>query len=413
MRFVTTTAIVCGGLLLSGSLAPAAETLKEAFTQGTLNGELRTFYFSRDFDGTTQDKEDQAFGTLLYYHTSPFQGISAALATATSSDLGSDKDKGVYGLLHTGSNGSHEDYARLQEYYLQADYFDTQVKVGAQEINMPLIIKQDVRMSPRTYRGLTVQNKSVENLTITGAYVTDYMLWFDDSFRNMGDVATGDEEKDSPFILGGVKYAVPMVDTVEGSGEVWYFNMSDYFNSVLLSGYLQKKFDGFKINLYPSFLKQDSLGDDLAGEFDTYHYGLKARFTWEDLKLTGFYSKTGDDQVFDPWSGARILVQQVLSSYRADEKAYGAQLEYDFGGLGAKGLSAYIFQGFYDTPDSGKNASSDATETDFNIEYKFSDTLDGLSVRGRYAMVNYDESSMDDIDDLRLYLTYSFSLNGK
>jgi hypothetical protein len=36
-----------------------------------------------------------------------------------------------------------------------------------------------------------------------------------------------------------------------------------------------------------------------------------------------------------------------------------------------------------------------------------------LSLRGRYAMVDYDDDTVDDIDDLRLYLKYTFNLNGK
>lgn len=411
MRVLKATATVCAGLFMSCSLASAADTLKEAFTEGTLKGELRTFYFTRDFDGGTQDKEDLAFGTLLYYRTAPFHGVSLGLATATSSDIGSDDDKAVYGLLGRNDDGSHKDYARLQEYYIQGDWFDTKIKLGAQEINMPLLIAQDVRMAPRTYRGLTIKNNSIDNLTIQGAYVTDYMLWFDDSFRNMGDVAAGDAE-DEPFILGGLKYNIPM-ESMEGSAEAWYFNMSDYFNSALFSGYLQKKFDGFKVHVFPSFLKQDSIGENLAGDFDTYLLGLKARLTWKGFRLTGYYSQTGDDDVFDPWSGARVLVQQVHSGYRAEEVGYGARLMYDFGEIGIQGLSAYVFQAFYDTPESGSNASSDLSETDFSIQYAFSGALEGLSLRARYAMVDYDDSAVDDIDDVRLYLKYTFTLNGK
>lgn len=363
------------------SVVSAAETLKEAFTEGTLKGELRTFYFSRDFDGSTQDKEDIAFGTLLYYKTAPFKGLSMGVATATSSDIGSDDDKAVYGLLGRDEDGSHSDYARLQEYYLQGDWFDTKIKLGAQEANLPLLIAQDVRMTPRTYRGLTVKNTSINNLTVQGAYITDYMLWFDDSFQNMGHVATGDTEEDEPLILGGLKYGFSG-DSMEGSGEVWYHHMTEYFNSVLVSGYYQQRFDGYKIHFFPSFLKQDSTGDSLAGNLDTYLLGVKARFTWKGFQLQGYFSQTGDDDIFDPWSGARILVQQVHSGYRAEETGYGARLVYDFGEIGIKGLSAYVFQGFYDTPDSGENASSDISETDFSIQYNFSGALEGLSLRG-------------------------------
>lgn len=412
MKVSMTTATACVGLLLSCSLATAADTLKEAVTEGTLKGEVRTYYFSRDFDGDTQDRQDLALGTLLYYRTAPLKGVSVGLATATSSDLGSDDDKAVYGLLARDDDGSHKDYARLQEYYLQGDWFDTKIKLGAQEVNNPLLSRHDIRMSPRTYRGLTVENNSIENLTITGDYITDYMLWYDDSFRNMGDIA-GTDAEDEPFMAAGLKYNMSLGSMDETTGHVWYYYMPDYFSLALVKADLIKKFDGFKLHFFPSFLKQDSIGDDLAGEFDTYQYGFKTRLNWEGFRLTGYYSKTGDNNLLTPWGGGKIIIQQVLYSNRAEENSYGLKLFYDFGEVGIPGLSAYVFPVYYDAPDSGENAASDVSEIDFNIQYAFSGALDGLSLRGRYAMIDFDDDSEADFDDFRIYLKYTFALKGK
>lgn len=111
--------LACLGIFAAVSDGFGAENLKEAFSEGTLKGEVRTYYFERDFDGETTDRADLAVGTLLYYKTASLFGLSAGVGYATSNDIGSDDDKDVYGLLAADANGDHDNYARFQEYYLQ------------------------------------------------------------------------------------------------------------------------------------------------------------------------------------------------------------------------------------------------------------------------------------------------------
>ncbi|MFV0436554.1 MAG: OprD family outer membrane porin [Desulfopila sp.] len=410
MKLPATIATTCAGLLLTCSMVSAAETLAEVFTEGTVRGELRYLYFDRDFDGKTKDWADSAAGTLLYYNTAELFGLSAGVGYASSNDIGSDDDKNVYGLLARNSNGSHDSYSRFQEYFLQGNWFDTKIKIGAQEIETPFLQRHDIRMTPKTYRGLTIENNSIENLTLQALYITDYMSWNDDDFQNMDSISAEKGADDNPLFAGSLKYTLPFESSILTT-ELWHYYMEDYFKWNYARVNFMKDVGEIRLQITPSFLSQKSDGKDYIGHLDSTQYGFSTGARAYGFDLTLFYTRTDDDPVFAPWGDSKVMIQQILASGRADENAYGARLIYDFGRLGIDGLSTYIFYGYYDV-DHDSKTYADVNETDFNIQYNFSGFLKGFSVRGRYAIVDYDGGTADDLNDFRIYLRYAFSFGG-
>lgn len=407
----STASLMCLGLLFSVTEGYAAENVAQAFAEGTLRGEMRAYYFERDFDGATVDRADLALGTMLSYQTADLFGLSAGVKYATSNDIGSDDDKNVYGLLARDAAGDHENYSRLQEYFLQGTWFDTKIKGGAQEIDSPFLNGHDIRMTPKTYRGLTVENTSISNLTLRAFYITDYMGWSDEEFLDMSTVASSKNADDNPLMVGGMKYVFPITG-VKLSSELYHYHMVDYFQSTYLKADLAKAFGDFNFSFAPSFLKQDSAGDEFSGAFDATQYGFSAGVKAYGFDLTAFYARTEDDPVFAPWGDGKVLIQQINASGRADENAYAIKLGYDFANLGAPGLSAYVFQGLYDVDDATAT-NVDINETNLSVQYAFSGALKGFSVRARYAMIDNDGGSADDFDDFRVYLRYTFTFGGK
>lgn len=187
--------------------------------------------------------------------------------------------------------------------------------------------------------------------------------------------------------------------------------MPDAYNQTYFTASFSKKMDDVTLHASPTIFTQKSQGDELNGSLDTYQYGLNAGVTAFGFDLTGFYAKTGDDNIIDPWGYRKIVVQQVKNAARADEDTYAVRLAYDFSAVGVKGLKAYAFYASYDTPESGENASNDQTETDFNIQYAFTGALDGFAVRARHAIIDVEDGN--DITDTRFIVTYSFSFPGK
>lgn len=381
------------GLLIFGlsASAMAAENLQEMFSQGTTRGVIKLLSFTRDFDDATAKKQDTAIGGTLYYKTDSFKGLSFGTAFATTNVIGDDDEGFYYGI----SAPVHESVNRLQEYYLQGDWYDTQIKVGAHELNTPFLNIHPIRMINRTYRGLSVVNKSIENLTLSGYYLKDHMGWVDEEFVPFSD----------DVYIAGASYKLPIKD-VNTSVQAWYFNMPDSFNQTYFKAGFGKQINDFGLHAAATVFTQKSQGDELDGELDTYQYGLNAGVSAYGFDLTGFYAKTGDDSIRDPWGYGKVIIQQVrnsgdeLAGDRGDEDAYAVRLSYDFGAVGAKGLNAYVFYAIYDAP------ADKIDETDFSIQYDFSGTLKGLGLRARHAMVEADNGT--DIDDTRFYVTYRF-----
>lgn len=371
--------------------AMAADNLKEMFAQGSVKGIIKVLSFTRDFDSAAPDNHDTAIGGTLYYKTDSFKGISFGTAFATTNVIGDDGDNFYYGV----SAPVHESITRMQEYYIQGDWYDTRIKIGAQELNTPFLNIHPIRMINRAYRGLSVVNKSIENLTLSGFYLKDNLGWVDQNFETFAD----------DVYIAGAAYKLPFA-AVNSKVQAWYFTMPDGLNQTYFKADFSKKVNEFVLHAAPTVITQKSQGDELYGALDTYQYGLSAGVSAFGFDLTGFYAKTGDDSLLDPWGYGKIIIQQVrnsgdeLAGDRGDEKAYAARLSYDFGKVGVKGLSSYVFYADYDAP------AGTIDETDFSIQYNFSGALEGLGLRARYAMV--DAENVTDLTDTRFYITYRF-----
>lgn len=392
----------------------AADNFKEMFTQGSVRGDIKVLDFTRDFE-TANTRKDVAIGGLLYYKTAPLYGVSFGMAFGTSNDLASDDDDSVYSLLGADENGNHVSFTRKQEYYVQGEWFNTKIKYGAQEINTPYLNTDNVRMMPRTYKGLSVTNKSLDSLALSAYYITGSMGWNDDEFVSLSDAVAKNPggasyiKDDKNLIILGAAYTIP-VQAMKADVQGWYYTMEDVFNL----SYLKASFsmDAGSANLYfiPSILYQKSQGDELNGEFSTSQMGFRAGVKIAGFDIMGAYAKTGDDGMLTPWGFDKIVAQQYMtSSTRGDENAWGAKITYDFANIGLKGLSTYVFYAYYDVDET--DTVRDVAETDFNIQYAFSGALKGLGLRFRYADINVDGG--ESLTDTRMFVTYSFEFAGK
>lgn len=411
MRNILITAFITAAVLTG--TASAADNVKEMFSQGTVKGEIRLLDFTRDFEKSTNTRSDTAVGGLFYYKTAPLKGISFGAAFGTVNDINSDDDDTVYGILQKDADGNHTSFSRMQEYYIQGEWFKTVIKYGAQEIRTPFMEVHDLRMLPRTYKGLSVVNNSVDRLTLSAYYITDSMGWSDEEFISLSEAVAAEPggasaiEDDKAMAIFGASYDVP-ADFVKTNVQSWYYNMADVYSQTFFKAAFSKDFDGFSLYAKPSVLWQKSVGDELNGDLDTHQYGISGGGKTYGFDITAFYAKTGDDGIVAPWGDEKAIIQQVLAAGRAEETATAVRVSYDFGKLGVKGLSAYVFYSDYDVPAS---TGKDMTETDYSIQYAFSGSLDGLGLRARYADISIDDG--EGYKDIRYYVTYKFAFGGK
>ncbi|WP_237162608.1 OprD family outer membrane porin [Shewanella halifaxensis] len=304
---------------------------------------------------------------------------------------------------------------RLQEYFINGDWFDTNIRVGAQELRTPMMNPFPLRAIPFTYRGVSVENTSFDNLKLSALYITDYMGWTNEEFLSVTEGVESElarngivvELDDNPMLAIGANYTLP-IDVIKSKASLWFYTMEDVYNQYHFKLDLSKQFGVTEWYFKPSYLKQDSIGNLNATDanFNTYQAGFHLGTKWNGFDATVKYVKTGDGFVVAPFGDEKVIIQQVHQSARADEEAYGAQIGYRFNEDSAlSGISAYINYASYQIEG---DSSQDIDETDLSVTYDLAEYVDGLSVRARHAIVNYAEA--DDLTDTRFYVYYKFKL---
>lgn len=384
--------------------ASAAGTLAEIFSEGQAYGELRLYSFTTDYSENTPDANDNAVGGIVYLRTAEVKGISFGATLGIAEDFFSDDDKDSFKLLQE----NHDGYRKFLEAYVQGHWFDTTIKYGAQIIYTPYADIDPGRFLPKTYKGLSLINKSIRNLELHAYYITDFSDWCEDWYRPVG-TGMNANNYDDPLYIGGFKYRLE-TDPVNVEFEAWGYNLRDTFNLGFLRMKAEKQIGDLSLFFMPSYTVQKSIGDETSGKIDTYEIGFETGFKYAGLELKGFLSKSGDDDLATPWGpGGRVIKQEERISGFAEMDAYAVRMEYNFSSLSLPGLTAAVYYADYDSP----YAYSDSKETNYVIRYnfgkEFNKALEGVSVELTYADVDFEHSEDFKRTDLRIKFPFSFT----
>ena len=389
----------------------AADDFQSAFREGKASGEIRTFAFQRDFENK-QDWEDVAMGGMFYYNTAPVKGLSAGIAFFTGQDIGSDDDKAVYGLLAKDDNGNHESYTALSHYYLQGDWYDTRIRVGAQPVKTPWLSGYDIRLTPLSFKGVGIINKSIPNTVITGYHLTGMKGWSSRKFKDFTQtppfVPFAGVTEQNPLSIFGLEWSS---DT--GSQNIlwsqlkagfWDYHLKDTLNFYEVSIDVIKNIGNYTMTLSPRFVQQQDIGDSILGDIDTYQAGGILSFKHKSSGLFGNvrYSTIGDDPVRSFLGlGSVIVMKTIICGDHGGDKGAAVKLGYNFSDLGLSGLTAFADYADIDGEEV------DRSELDLQVEYIFSGTLDGWGVKVSHAVIESDDG---DYTDSRFCLSYKFDL---
>lgn len=394
--------------------ARAADSVSEAVMQGHFRGELRLYSFDSDFDQENKsNSKDTALGGLFYYQTDPLKNISVGVAARTGFDLGNSKSDSTYLLLPTNDENERLTYGAMQEYWIKGEWADTAIKIGAQQVNTPFLNGHDIRMMPKSYRGVSVENKSFENWVLQAMHFTDILGWTDSNFQSLSHFTdrTGTVTEDRGVSLVGAVWKPVKNLQLEAYDYQFWDMYNDMYGRIKYDHPFNDTFTGY-VDL--RYLAQNTVGKNLLNKEDSYMLGAGVGIKAYGADLQFVYANIGDDDIENPGGGRLMLLQQVAFSKRAEDNVYAGILQYDFGYLGLTGLTGNTSYGYYDSTESGPNASFDIKEWDFMLRYKFSDALKGWRATARYAIVDGDNSTGGadyDRNDLRFQLTYKFAFD--
>lgn len=393
------------------------ESLLEWFKQGKASGRVRTLWYQRDFDGPMNDWCTGAVGGNLKYETGSLAGFSlgAGFKTGQGAGWNSSSDVVYPQVLAKSDDGSPKNYTALDEYYVKYKGYDTTVTVGAQPIFTPWMKGFDNRTTPIKYRGISLKNKTFaeeanrHKLEFDLMYLDKYLAKEQEDFESMSSAYSGDIQDDGGLFAGGVTYRAPG----DLRFRLWDYYFEDTLNDVYVDGrYRQKITDDIKMELNLKYLNRQDTGDANAGELDTWQAGGDIGVSAYGFTVTSFYGQNGNDFVGNPLGSEKIVIQQIGANLkRPEEDVYSIKLAYDFGAIGVKNLEAYAWYGYFDTPDSGENASTNYDQIDFDLQYKLGGWFKGCLLRLRYAIRNADENTDGtayDSYDIETILTYRF-----
>jgi hypothetical protein len=383
------------------------KTLPPFFRDTDLNFKLRTFYFNQQNDDGTA-KEALAIGGWLQYVSGwAFDTFAVGSTYYTSQPLYAPETRSGTSLLTPGRDpigvfGEAWGALRYKEYAVLKGY---RLRIDEGYVN-----SQDNRMVPNTFEAVTVSGK-VDWVQYDVGYLTNIKPRDSNDFISMSRQAgaSGDNEG---LVLTALNLA-PIKGLTIYTGNYYAI---DVFNTAFGKVEYAHEFSkDLKLQVGLQYTDQRSVGDERVGDFITWNVGAGARVVWRGLSVGFATHFTGSDaNISSPWgSWPGYLSLQVTDFDRANEKAFGTGVQYDFGGtllpFQIPGLSVKAIYGQgNDRINPATGAGQPTTrEGDLDIIYNVPG-IKGLSLRFRNAYV--DRGNPQVLKEFRLIVNYDLNL---
>ncbi|PSL13277.1 imipenem/basic amino acid-specific outer membrane pore [Marinobacterium halophilum] len=393
------------------ALAIAASTLASApaafaANEPSLNINLRTLYFNRDFHDGAEDRYAGSQAVRVDY-VSPYYngmiGFDASLFGALKLDGGKEDEK--IGMLHD-DNGNTDSYAKLGQAYLKLKLGEnTELRAGRMVLETALLYDDDSRSTPSSTQAIKLDTK------LGGADL--YAIYSDRAVNMAGtkfnEYKAGGEDYDLYIVGGGYTFENGLsIQAAHGVAD-------DYLRQTYLNAsYPIKLANGDSMLIDAHYYDGSDDGSLYGSDYASDLFNLAGRYTTGDLTMTLSYQKTGDEYYDYSWDGFNndnhILMTWNSVQYsdfnNADEQSLQVRADYTVAAVPGLSLMARHTEGW--DIDSGTDTDLEERETNLEAKYVFQGgTFEGLSLRARVAHV---ESEIDnEVDEFRLIANYGFS----
>lgn len=455
--------------LLSAGVSVSADTVEEAFAQGKVQGELKSFYINRSYDWgsgfarnpSSYTRDGLSVGGHLGYQTAKYYGFDAGATFYTTNKM-DNKSRNSYENDYTLFGADDNGYSVLGEAYIGYTAGKTSVRVGQQSINTPFAAPNNFRMLPNTFEGVVVKNSDITDTKIelghitrvqTNGFansvpVTNNILNPNDSmtrlsllygfgpgyqvgeFENIANVYLGQSNTKDTAGMTYLNATYTGFDSVKL--ELWDQYIHDIMNIVVLRASYKGKLSS--VNTFASvfYTKQDSTGDNLLGkafdtgsgalDVDSSQYGAMLKASLDnglgiDLRYVNTPASAGsvlDGGIVNALGGANpfIISQGALHANLGDTTSYMAGVDYNFKPLTGIDLLSMIKYFEYDIGKYNGYQSGYAwttKEVDFDLIYKVTSKFK-LQARGSFTKDWLDMGGTKTLsfDEYRLIAYYAF-----
>ncbi|MGH8398350.1 MAG: OprD family outer membrane porin [Gammaproteobacteria bacterium] len=399
---------VLATLAILVALPVHADPFTDFLQQGTWNGYLRDYYFTRNFTapGAPNNLAANSFGGMFNYLSPSFgDGFSAGGTFWSAQD--------IFGLNNQTQNNEHLDTTlygtqpiyTLGQAYLQWKSERVLVRAGNQLMNTPWMGASDSRMVPATYQGVLADFSLSQGLELivarefrwksrTSSAFSATSLYnsngFDNIYGGAPDDNVGTQTSDGTTTAGltyqngglsvaGWYYKFYGLTNAAYANGAYTFNTGSAVNPVIGAQYLHES---------------DSADNLLTASVDNSTYGAMVGINFSGNSLIASYNKissnTGsfrDGGIVSPYSVGYASDPLYTTSMTAGlvEKGVGSAWKlagtFYFFGKQLRLLTSYAR---YNTEPN----FADTNEADMDLTWFFSGSLKGFSVRNRLGIIH-------------------------
>lgn len=374
-------------------ISSPADSLDEIFTNGKISGNLRAFWYDGDRE-LRVDRTALTIGGVLSYKTASYEGVSGGVSLFSSNGITSLTEMPQSGQTHN-LNLDGSSINTLGEVYLQYSAYDTSIKYGRQRLDLPLANDYYNRMLPNSFEALSVENRSLKDITFKGAYITGWKYKGSDTFV-------------SPTYTYGVDRDIAVLGAIYTPSSTQKIEVYDtYVRDVMNAPYLQvihnelwKFSEETTVSGALQYLEEHSIGKNAAGELDTYLLGLRGTVSKGAWSLSALYTRIGDQSLLGTggryekmgWGGFITYTDLQIDgeSENAHAQAYGSILTY-------RPASTFEISAKYMRIDQSDSVQSDPhsltlnprpDSDEYNIDATYQPTK-AFRLRTRLALIDY------------------------
>ena len=432
----------------------AADDIASMFSEGTASGQIRMFYVDRHYQGSKgvdTHRATTAIGGHVKFETAKLNGIYAGASFYTTQDTGLNPyDTQDPSLLGTGL----ESYSILGEGYLGYSFADlgykTDLKLGYQRYDVPMMGSDDARMLPNTFRAYKLVSKDIAGATIQLAHV-DRIAYgtFSNIYAGGGILAAtagyginGGAETGTYHNLG----LATVGKSTDGVTNLLFTYKAKNFHIKVSDDYAWDLYNTIyadagvswncllNSNIHPfvqaQLIKQDNVGGDYMkyskldgnGDVDSLFWAAKVGAKYAGFSAYVAYSETSSNSATDAsyknaiitqFGGMPAFTQGMVTRHQflAGTKATKVAAAYSFKNLGLNLSAAAYYASFDMDQNSGYGIARTATEPGFDIKYypKVLKNKLQLRFRGNFPRKFYEGITGDlGWNEYRLIANYNF-----
>jgi hypothetical protein len=387
------------------SITKALDELPPFLADTEFEARFRTYYLRKD---RTLDElsEAWAMGGSVHYQSGWLADSFALEAELfTSQPIVADEDRGDSFLLEPVQEG----YTVVGVANAKLRHSGVVLTGYRQVLSLPYVNRNDSRMTPNTFEALTIA-KDEGTFRFSTGYVWRIKRRNQDEFVDMAEAVGVDRERGLAYL--GLLYQPGDHFHVGASvGVVPDVLMGLYSEAVYAASVTQN----VEVRAEGQLTYQQTLGKQLLAvdPFQTWNLGVRFSTSWQGWVARLGASLTSDQNfILSPYGSNPSYVDLMQRTFnRADEKALLVSLSYDFGQIGAPGLSTILnfVQGWQGVVLEGPR---EATEIDLTVDYRVPARyriFEGLWLRVRGSWLHVEGRNQDG-SDVRVILRYEFPI---